>query len=412
MFSLEKFGWDNCFIPADIRHLLSYLPKIGNLKILRSQHSYSGTLMYFPYRLFHDKDKKFMPGYVKEELINKGGYANIYKGKRGIFVPREIKNGETTLVKESSFQDICIKKIHVNITKEEDEQTPNSRHNTYIDELNAILYEAYIHVLIIYVFNEFKISSAVPNLYEVCAQTKNNTDIHNPEEITSVWLLMELINGVTLEKYLITNLKPYDYLSNDMIIIDILIQLAFFLKILQEKLYFNHRDMKINNLFVRYHEKEWSDIIHIPHFGEWKRSVDIVLIDFGFACIACGPDTPRPRSSLLSAGSWFHQEHDCLKYGRDIAQLIYSLNLHFPIQRYFTTNLCNFLHKSCTIHFNSNNINLLHGINEKGEPEKANKAIPCFNSGIYVFLAQNDMDVINCSPTIFLSGLRSLVGLK
>lgn len=400
---LEKFGWDGLVIPTELNKIPENLPTVEHLKIMRPPQLMSGVEIYFPYSLFTNKEDKYIPAYIIGNKINSGGYASIIKARRAIFKPGKDTN---TLQKAEHFADICIKTIPLNILPDEDTASPDSRHKTYLDEVNAILYEAYIQTLLTKTFSTYAMEHAVPKLYEVVACTKNNINTHIPEEIESIWIVMELLAGFTLEKYLHQTLKKFQYVQNDLLIIDILVQLCTYLHILQETLHFNHRDMKINNLFIRYHEPGWSnDLSGVPVFHTWKRNVDIILIDFGFSCIACGPGTPKPRSSLLSAGSWFRPEHDCMKYGRDLAQLIYSLHVHFPIQHYLSTKLCAFLHKSCTAETTNGSVPILSGIDVDGA---AASGVPQFNEGIYKCLRDNSTDLKGCRPATFLAGLFSL----
>lgn len=400
---LEKFGWDGLIVPTELHSPLS-LPTINHLKIMRPQQNVSGTELYYPYDMFQNNNDKFLPAYIIGEKINGGGYATILKARRAVFKPDTVDN--KVLVKSEHFSDACIKNIHINLLPEEEEQTPVTKEQIIIDEINAILYEAYIHALILQTFKTIQIPNAVPQLFEIVARTKTNENTHKPEEIESIWIVMELLKGLTLEKYLSKVLKKFAYAENDKIIIDILIQICTYLHFLQELLQFNHRDMKINNIYIRLHETGWTnELKNVPSFGTWKCKVDAVLIDFGFACIACGPSTPHPHRSLLSAGSWFRPEHDCMKYGRDLAQLLYSLHVHFPIHVYFSTSLCAFLHSVCIAKTASGSINILKGIDKEGNHSQG---YPRFTEGIYKFLRNNNTDVIDCRPSRFLQGLHSL----
>jgi serine/threonine protein kinase len=409
MAKLEKFGWDNITIPSKLSDVVNHLPNVNHLKILRPSRRMSGADVYFPYRFFTDGTHKYMPAYIKEEQINDGGYAKIYRVRRAIFKPQPDK--EQQLIKEGAFENACIKQIHINLTPEEEAQTPLSKSHTCNDEINAILYEAYIHALLCKTFAEFNVSHAVPDLHEVLALTKSGNETHNPTNIETIWIGMELIHGQTLENFLKHHLKPHNYQHNQKIIIDILVQLAYYLHILQEKLHFNHRDMKINNLFIRYHEPSWSRTLHnVPLFNTWLCNVDLVIIDFGFACISCGSDSPRPRASLLSAGSWFRPEHDCLKYGRDIGQLLYSLQVHFPFNEYFDTIFCNLLKSACTARTKSTYVNILNGINNDGNPFYTNK--PTFSDGIYLFLREQGTDIEGCKPSRILLSLKEYINVN
>lgn len=411
--NLEKFGWDGLTVPAELCKITSALPTAQHLKILRSPQLMEGADVYFPYRFFNNGTERYMPAYIKEAQINDGGYAAIFQARRALFKPQHTKDIKDTkdtnsvlLVKQGNFEDACIKQIHLNITPDEDAQTPKSRRITYTEEINAILYEAYIHALLQQTFTTLGMAYAVPHLHEIVARTKTGNDSHIHEDIDSIWLVMELVRGQTLEKYLRSVLVKKAFKTNDKILKDILVQIAHYLHILQEKLHFNHRDMKINNLFVRQNAPGWSRTTTVPNIGEWKSTIDVVLIDFGFACVSCGPGSPRPRASLLSAGSWFRSEHDCLKYGRDLGQLLYSLHVNFPFPSYFSPELCSFLTSACIARTATTFVDILQGVHSDGRPRTS--GAPAFNDGIYIFLRDNNTDIENCKPDRFLRGLKSL----
>ena len=404
-FALERFGWDGLTVPADLKEISKNLPTASHLKVLRPSQSLSGVDVYFPYNFFHDGAEKYMPAYIKETAINDGGYAVIYSGRRAIYKPKEAENNTFTLEKHSGFEPICIKRINLNILPEEDEQTPASRDKTYDDEIKAILYEAYIHAVICDLFEREGYPMAIPHLYEICAISKDWSDTHEKTEIDSIWIIMELLNGITLEKFLMRNLVIGSREDNDRIMIDVILQVSFYLHLLQEKLHFNHRDLKINNIFVRHHESSWSHTIKSPIFGSWTCKNDIILIDFGFACISCGPQSPTPRATLLGAGSWFRQEHDCMKYGRDIGQFLFSVHCQFPFEQYLTPKLSRVLRQALTAKLGTGTVDVLNGFENDGRPRTNTSYRPMFNNGIYIFLRDNTVDIPGCRPAVLIKTL-------
>jgi len=231
---------------------------------------------------------------------------------------------------------------------------------------------------------------------------------------------MEFLSGTTLEKYLRRNLHIPTGLSeeraktvetNETILIDVFIQLAFYLHVLQEKLRFNHRDMKINNVYIRHHDpsEKWSRVITIPGLGSWNCVIDLVMIDFGFACISCGEGFLNPRATLVGAGSWFRAEHDCLKYGRDLGQFLYSLHCSFPLSKYISPAFFVVLSMALratkgTTGPANKRVDLLKGFEPSGKPIESAVIPPMikFNDGIYLFLREADVDVPDCRPKEFL----------
>lgn len=401
-FSLERFGWDGITVPAELKEISNHLPTAANLKLLRQPQLMSGTEIYFPYAFFHKGAEKYMPAYMKESKINDGGYASVYKGKRAIFKQEVDEHSSSVLLqKQGNFEPICIKKININILPEEERQSPRSRYKTYDEEVNAILYEAYIHAVICKLFEKSGYPEAVPHLHEICAISKDGTNSTLPTNIDNIWLVMELLQGSTLEKFFKHNLYPGKFEANDIIVLDVIIQIAFYLKLLQDNLHFNHRDMKINNVFVRSHDSAWARGIPVPTLGTWRCKHDVVLIDYGFACISCGPDTPNPRATLLGAGSWFCQDHDCMKYGRDLGQFLFSIHCHFPFEQYVSPWLAKIIRSSMVATKGSQLIDVLKGFDNNGHP-RTGSAAPTFNDGIYHFLRDNAVDIPGCRPSVFL----------
>jgi serine/threonine protein kinase len=290
----------------------------------------------------------------------------------------------------------------------------------------AILYEAFLHALLYKTLEAEGFPSAVPYLYEVVAHTKTKALPKNTCDFKSVWITMEFIHGNTLEKYFRKYFVPIhksfrasstsitaQEKKNDLLLMDVMIQLAFYLKILQDKVRFNHRDMKINNVFMRHHDtsEAWERNLVIPNIGTWACHTDTVLIDFGFSCISCGSGFLNPRSTLIGAGSWFKPEHDCLKYGRDLAQFLYSIHCFFPLQDYISAELYTVLHSVMRAEKSGCSVDLFKGLDHKGNPIET-PLVPRsiqFNHGIYIFLRESDVDVPGCRPEAFFEAMKPLV---
>jgi len=428
VYNLSRFGWDECKIPKNLTNLVSYLPAWKDIKTLRPPQILSGTQVYFPHTFFKSDGDVYMPAIMKGTHDGDGGYAQIYKGRRGIFKPTGTSDSGTfTLTKSESFKEVCIKEVAMNITPEEDSATPKTRETTYEEEINAILYEAFLHALLFKTLEAEGFPSAVPYLYEITAHTVSTKIPKAATDFKSVWMTMEFIHGNTLEKYFRKYFVPIHKSSarftaaeivkqekkNDTLLMDVMIQLAFYLKILQDKVRFNHRDMKINNVFIRNHpvDEKWERTLTIPEVGEWVCVTDTVLIDFGFSCISCGSGFTNPRATLVGAGSWFKMEHDCLKFGRDLAQFLYSIHCYFPLQDYISPDLFTILHKSMVAEKAGKSVDLFKGLDAKGNPIPST-FVPRtihFNHGIYIFLRDSDVDVPGCAPATFLQAMKNLI---
>jgi serine/threonine protein kinase len=418
MVDLCQFGWDGCIIPTNLKEVCKHLPSWRHLKTLRPLQSYEGTDIYFTWKYIKDKHGgQFVPAYLKGILDDDGGYAFIYKGRRAMFRPAQDQskaNGAVKLEKYTHFGEICIKEVRLNITPEEDAAPKELREQAYNDEINAILYEAFIHALLAKTMEGAGHSSTIPRLYEIVAHTRGKQYPAGPTDFESIWIIMEFLEGMTLEKFLEHNLKVGEFKQNEKILLDVCIQLAAYLQILQEKTRFNHRDLKINNLFVRKHSAGWNRRITIPEFGSWVCTHDIVMIDFGFSCIACGNGYANPRATLVGAGSWFESHHDCFKKGRDLCQFLYSVHCTFPLQNYVTTRFFQILHTALQAKHGgtSQTIDLLYGTQPNGDPKPQVGQLPPridFNDGIYIFLRDNNIDVPGCEPKVLLQNIKTLL---
>ena len=426
-YDLSRFGWDGCTIPTNLHNICEFLPSWNELKILRPAQLINSAMVYFPHTFFKEKEESYMPAFIKGALDGDGGYAQVFKGRRGIFkLAGDISGGAMNLVKTESFKEVCIKEVAMNITPDEDVATPHTREKTYEDEILAILYEAFLHALLYKTLEAEGFPSAVPYLYEVVAHTKTKALPKNPCDFKSVWMTMEFIQGSTLENYFRRHFIPVHKAyrpssltvrtqekKNELLLLDVMIQLAFYLQILQEKVRFNHRDMKINNVFIRYHgiREGWKRNLTIPVLGEWACRTDTVLIDFGFSCISCGEGFENPRATLIGAGSWFKPEHDCLKYGRDLAQFLYSIHCFFPLQDYISPALYKILHRVMRAEKAGHSVDLLKGLDSKGNPITS-AHVPRtiqFNHGIYIFLRESDVDVPECRPSAFFEAIKPFV---
>lgn len=415
VYDLRDFGWEGCIVPVSLENICRYIPSWSDILTLRSHTTAANVQMFFPKKFFHSEALgNYMPGYLKGKTINRGSYANVFKGKRALFTPTENKTeGIVNMRKTTDFEIFCIKEIQLNITPYEKMATPKTKQKAYEDEINAIIYEAFLHALLIKTFESHGFPTVVPRLYEMTAHTTRDTTPPLISNIDSIWLAMEFIQGTTLDEFFQRNLikssLPEVQRKNEQYIIDVFLQLAFFLNIVQEKLRFNHRDLKVNNLLIRSHSSPWSRILKLPNGTNYSCLFDIVFIDFGFACIACDKESPNPRASRISAGSWFRPEHDCFKEGRDIAQFVYSVHASFTIQEYTSKDFFATLYKSLTAEKKTESVPLLNGFDNLGNPTGVVQQRISFNNGIYIFMRDSDVDIPGCSPVAFMNTLASYI---
>jgi serine/threonine protein kinase len=416
--SLSPFGWDNVVIPDNLANICAHLPKWSQLKILRNPQLVGSRNVQFPHTYFHDEGgNPFMPAFEKGVLHNSGGgYASIYKGTRAIYKPIGDRVGMVHLDRVQGFEEVCVKEVQTRADPDEPE-------TAFEEDIKAILYEAYLHALLCKFLEDTPLRTTVPVLHEVVATTISGLPPEDPSDIDSVWMTMEFVEGTTLEKHLRRIFLPGKFAENDKILLDILLQLAHLLGFLQASLRFNHRDMKINNVYVRHHAADsaaWERYVPLgaaaaagslspPHVAPaWRTIHDIVLIDFGFSCVACGTGFVNPRATLLGAGSYFKPEHDCLKTGRDLAQFLYSLHCSFPLQSHISPPLFAALHGAMVAVKDGRRVDMWQGFDLSGNPLPPTATLPIalpFHKGVYNFLREGTTDVPGCAPATLIETL-------
>jgi len=198
---------------------------------------------------------------------------------------------------------------------------------------------------------------------------------------------MEYIKGETLLKHL-RNTLIFGTV-NDKIFIDIIKQLAKILDLLQSKLRMNHRDIKVNNVLLR------------------ENTNQLVLIDYGFACIANGIQEPAAELSKIQAGSYFGSRSACFKTGRDMCQFLYSLHCYFPLDKFVSKRLYDLIQKWVLVKYKHGYANLLNGLSEHGAPSDVKLNNIEYNEGIYIFLKREEVDPILCGPKLILDDLEA-----
>jgi len=413
-FNLSHFGWDNLIVPSNLQHLCAFLPTWKQLKALRapthlnSQH----PAVIFPHAVFQNDpadSRPFLPAFEKGPIHSGiGTYAHIYRGTRSVFKPSPASASTPAprFERTQPFAPICIKEVPLQVAADEDD-------SAYEEECKAILYEAFLHALLMKFLATQGLETAVPHLYEITATTVTQNPPTDPADFEAIWMTMELIEGETLQTHLSHVFELGQHAKNDRILLDILFQLTHILHLLQSALRFNHRDLKINNLFIRRHAaaEGWSrrvpagDGTHI-----WECVRDLVLIDFGFSCIACGTGFENPRATLVGAGSYYGAEHDCMKVGRDLAHFLYSLHAAFPLQSYLSPSLFALLHNAVRAYRDGAEIDMWRGFAEDGTPLPIDATLPVavpFNNGIYAFLRDGDTDVPGCAPAALAATLAA-----
>lgn len=107
--------------------------------------------------------------------------------------------------------------------------------------------------------------------------------------------------------------------ENDVIFLNVIIQVASYIAILESVLGMNHRDLKGTNVLMVAPVDPYSKTIVLkPHSWKFKSQLEISIIDFGFTCIGKG-------KSILSAGDFISDTDFCPKAGRDMFLFLSSL---------------------------------------------------------------------------------------
>jgi serine/threonine protein kinase len=397
--SLVHHGWDDCYIPTSLDHFLDHLPTWKHLHILRAPELFDGTELLFPCDVFHDiSGNSYLPALELGKQINEGTYGRIHKSRRALFRP--IRNN--TFDRFTPFHTIVTKINSIELTVKERKLPPSEQEKAYVEEIQTHLYEATLHALVYNTLAKAGYPKAAPALYEVFA-IGNNQKAKKASEIQAIYMNMEYITGATLQTYFQTKLLPGKQGANDALLIDILIQLCVYLDILQSQLRFNHRDLKVDNVLLRIQDSSWTrKITHKDLTEPWVAKHDLVMLDFGFACVACG----ETNTSLIQAGCWFKPTHECMKRGRDLALFLYCLEATYPLKHRISAPLYSLLRTATIATRGGKQIPLWDGFEESGIPCSPPE-VPQFGEGIYKFLRLSDVDVPGCAPTSLLKRLQS-----
>ncbi len=402
-YCLDVHGWTDCSILLDLKHLDHQIPTWRNLIQLGHPDIFEGKVCQIPKKPLFIGSEAFYPVLELGSQLDKGSYGRIVHSIRSLYLLRD-----GIVLQIGSGEIVC--KINEIVLDEEEATDPDAEH-FYEEEIQAVLHEAVLHALAGEVMRFRGFPTVIPAMYEVFAISQQHS-IQKPSDIESILIGMEFVEGMTLHKYLNAEFhlakNDKERARNDRLLMDILIQLCIYLEILQRDLRFNHRDLKTNNLLRRTQPAGWYRSFQHPALARpWIAFHDLVLIDFGFSCVACKDDA----SSMVQAGGWFRPEHDCLKGGRDIALFLHCLQVYFPLQKRISTRLWETLRTATCVQGVENTPSLLeYGVDENGAIEwtTAPTGYFIFGDGVYKLLRRSDVDVEGCAPVRLLGTLDSL----
>jgi serine/threonine protein kinase len=125
---------------------------------------------------------------------------------------------------------------------------------------------------------------------------------------------MEYVDGISAVEAMLKSPQP------DALWLQILAQAALLLGYLEEKLHLDHRDLKADNLWIRRRPIHYTLKIG-GVVWEVRASFQVVLLDFGFACL--GDDDGNAAVSL--SDGVVPTIDPCPKEGRDLFQFIASM---------------------------------------------------------------------------------------
>lgn len=109
--------------------------------------------------------------------------------------------------------------------------------------------------------------------------------------------------------------------SNDLLVLSVICQVATYMAILEYNLRMNHRDLKGTNvLMVAPVETYVKPVTLGVHAWKLQTNVQVSIIDFGFTCVGTASG-----DILLSAGEFMPSTDFCPKEGRDLFLFLASL---------------------------------------------------------------------------------------
>jgi serine/threonine protein kinase len=377
-FDLRNHGFTNSVISSDLRDLSNNLPRWNTIPYTITKRKDPVKVEYLSLPLRDISGAIYLPVYEWGNKIDEGTYGKIYLCKRKNYYPIDASGSKMVFHGSSSETQIVIKVSPITLTPEELKMPPEVRKDIIIEETYAHIHEAAVLTLAYIAVND-SIPGAIPRVYEMfCRRAADDS-------LKSVCIAMEYIKGLTLLEFMRNTFKKEA--SNDYVFLQLVKQLANILLILQRKLRMNHRDIKINNILLR------------------EGTNQLVLIDYGFACIANGVQEPLAEFSKIQAGSYFGSRSACFKHGRDMCQFLYSLHCYFPFSTYLSPKLQILVRKWLSVEYDLGVANLLNGLDEHGNPSSKPMAKIEYNEGIYIFLRRSEVDPEQCSPELILEDI-------
>jgi serine/threonine protein kinase len=373
MCRLAAHGFLDISLNSDYSNVCDIVPRTAEIARLGPEQQINGDAWRFLTRGLEEPGR--LVGWNIGELYREGTYGKIYKGSRMVVDRRadglyEVAESPTEVVVKQTVP-------------------PAGSRFLPVEDITAHTSEALLHILAWNVMQDTAAPWAIPQPYEVfgdCSGSELRWE--------SMSFCMSYVHGRTLYSYIKKHWRESTKAANTRAFLEILGQTAYILHHLQRRLRLNHRDVKVNNILIRRRvsplELELGGVQISTHY-------EVVLIDFGFACVGCPP--PRVPNTVFQAGSWFPLGELCCKQGRDIAQLLFCIHCYFPLHQFLTHNVMEAVRRWMEIPWSGGVADALHGFTKEGRPRRSNATgEPEYNTGVYEFLRRADVDPASCAP--------------
>jgi serine/threonine protein kinase len=395
VFDLRIHGFANCVVASDLTDISHNLPTWNTIPRTTIKVSHGKTIEHFIAPLIDASGVSFLPSYEWQKKVDSGTYGEIYLANRKKYY-RENTDISGVIQFRGSASDtgelIAIKKTPIVLSSEEEKMSFSVRQNIINEEILAHIYEAAVLTLAYSAVKAAGLEHAVPRVYEIFCHTE--TPCTKITDVKDVCISMEYILGDTLLRFMRENFKRTTDGTNDKIFLHFVSQIATILEILQSKLRMNHRDIKINNVLLR---------------DKTSAMPLIVLIDYGFACIANGVQEPDAEMSKIEAGSYFGSRYACFKKGRDMCQFLYSLHCYFPFDEYLSPAVLALVKPWMLVNYKYGEANLLNGLRPNGHHSEERLRNLIFDEGIYILLRRPEVDPLQCAPENILKDINSFL---
>ena len=379
MNKLDTYGFLSVQLHEHFSNLCEVIPDAQDIARLGKELQIGDVSWRFLDRSL-TKTEDGLPVYIGwniAELFREGTYGKIYRSSRMIVSKQP--SGTFSVLEEA--MEVIVK------------QTMADNVVMSASDILAHTSEGLLHILAWNVMQKTATPWSIPQPYEVFGEYDEQK-----KGWLSMYLSMSYVRGRTLYTIFYKQWKKDTPVENGKMLLEILAQAAYILYHLQKVLRLNHRDTKVNNILIRPRSEPFPMELsgHVC-----MSSYEVVLIDFGFACVGCPP--PREPITVFQAGSWFNLGEMCCKAGRDLAQLLFCIHCYFPLDTYLTPELYKEIRSWMQIPWNGGIADGLRGFTKEGKPRRVSAfSVPEYHTGIYEFLRRPEVDPLTCEPlTVF-----------